>query len=124
MGRVPGEAAVDVDGESGGEINGGHTETRRERLECPVPYFARRCHSILLCRVISHTLSLSLSTLRNYSPQVPPVTALDFTNVQFEFTLQLHRGFMKHFDNYLPIRGTNKIFTQFLSLLLRIRYIN
>lgn len=41
---VPGKASVDVDRESGCEVNGGDAETRREGLECPISCPTRYPH--------------------------------------------------------------------------------
>lgn len=46
---VPGKASVDVDRESGCEVNGGHAETRRESLECPISCPTRYPHLSLCC---------------------------------------------------------------------------
>uniref|UniRef100_A0A2P2K8I9 Transcription factor HY5 n=2 Tax=Rhizophora mucronata TaxID=61149 RepID=A0A2P2K8I9_RHIMU len=59
---VPGKAAVDVDGESGGEVDGGHAETCRKRLECPISCFAYYPHSLSLSLALAPSL-LSLCVL-------------------------------------------------------------
>lgn len=46
---VPSKATVNIEGESSGHVYGGDAEPRRERLECPVPDFARHRHFPLLC---------------------------------------------------------------------------
>lgn len=45
LGIVPGKASVDIDREGGGEVNGGDAETRRERLESPVPDLTSYSHT-------------------------------------------------------------------------------
>lgn len=58
---VPREAAVDVDGESSGEINGGDSKARRERLEYKVPCFARNSH--FFCSTLQWTPSKQTGSL-------------------------------------------------------------
>jgi hypothetical protein len=47
---VPGKASVDVERESGCEVNGGDAETRRESLECPISCLTRYPHLSVLLR--------------------------------------------------------------------------
>jgi hypothetical protein len=46
---VPGKASVDVERETGCEVNGGDAETRRESLECPISCLTRYPHLSLCC---------------------------------------------------------------------------
>lgn len=51
---VPCQTTVNIEGESSGHIYGGDAEPRRERLEYPIPYFARNRHFPLTPEIRSH----------------------------------------------------------------------